>query len=239
MSNAFVQQKTVQSTSSVSSLTTTSMTVTAGNELVSATCGSTNVSSVPPDLATTDSKSDLFVKEVTRQSDQFGAIQLEFSSGAVGGATTFTVTPNFSTFISIAVKEYSGVADYPVESSVNAQGFGQLFSPGALLPPSVGDLYISAWTHAGSGSQTFTAASGWTLRSNLTNTANMPLGSEDFIGSGSQVGSCSISGGTDVSWGCVAIALRAADVAAHNDEDSPNYAQPEFPMTDRGFNEPG
>lgn len=233
MPNLFVRQKVEQSTTSVTSFTTSAMTVTAGDALVVAT----SANGIPA-ITISDSKGDVFATEVSFPSYS-GIVQWDFSSSAVGGSTTFTVTADASWFLSIAVQEYSGVASAPLEG--NAQDFGssQIPNPGPLNPASVGDLYLSAWSHDGSGNETFTPGPGWTLRANLTNTANAPLGTEEFIGSGSQVGKATLSGSATPRWICVAMALRAADVAAPDDGASPNYIAADFPAASRGFGDPG
>lgn len=237
MANAYVQQKAVQSTSSVSSLTTSAMTVTAGNAIASATCANGDGSTVPS-LATTDSKSDVYLIQVTRDEEVFMIVQWEIATNIVGGSTTFTVTPSYARFVSIVAHEYSGVALAPIEGVAQGWSFGsQLPNPGPLAPVSAGDLFLSAWTHGGGINETFTPNTGWTLRGNLTPTANMPLGTEELIGSGTQTGSATLSGAGAPAWACAAMALRAADVAAPDNGNNPNFVFTDFPMADRGFGE--
>lgn len=211
MSIAFVQQKTGQSTTSVSSFTTAAMTVTAGNTLAAAS--SANIGD-PTTQAVSDSQGDVFTAQIKSSSSADQSAQWDVADAAVGGSTTFTVTVSSgSVFLSLGVHEYSGVAEAGVESTTRGDGADSSPTPGVLAPPSAGDLYLSAWTHSGTLSQTFTPNSGWTLRANLTNTANMPLGAEQLIGSGSQTGSVTLVGGA-ATWDIAALALRAADVGA-------------------------
>lgn len=226
---AFVQQQVIQSTSSVASLTTSAITVAAGNAL--AVCSSENY---PATIIVTDSKGDSFNTASTNIESGIQGAQVDIATGAVGGSTTVTITPQFTAFLGICVQEYSGVADAPIESASSAwESSSSVVLPPAVDPPSLGDLYLSAWTHNGAVNQTFTPNSGWTLRSNLTNTANMPLGSAELIGSGPQIGSATLSAAA--TWSVAVMALRAADVAAPDDSVSPNFVASDFPMTDRGF----
>jgi hypothetical protein len=231
----FVQQKAAQSTTSVSSFTTSAMTVTAGNALASATSGNN-----ADTTTTTDSKSNVYNRESVTAGTGM-QINLELATNAIAGATTFTGTPASSQFVGICVHEYSGVALAPVEAN-NGQtdpiGTSQTVTCGALNPPSLNDLYLSVWTHQGTANESFTPAAGWTLRANLTNTTNQPLGSEELIGSGSQVGSATLGGGGTPLWACVGMALRAADQPVPDDGGNPNYVATDFPMTDRGFGLP-
>jgi hypothetical protein len=232
VANLFVQQKTVQSTSSVSSLTTSAMTVTAGNALVAASSANGSVG-----LVTTDSQGDVFAIEVASVSPFLQIVQYELATGAAGGSTTWTLTPSASAFVSLAVQEYAGMAVSPVDTVGHGQGAGSTPTPGSLDPVPAGDAYVSAWTHDGGANQTFTPAPGWTLRSTLTLTANMPLGTEELIGSGPQEGRVTLGAPAPATWDCVAMALRAADVAAPDDGNNPNFVVAEFPMANRGFGE--
>lgn len=222
---AFVQQKVEQSTTSVASFTTSAMTVTAGNALVSGTSVNLNTP-----MVTTDSRGDVFAPQIDEETPSSGGlverVQLDVAFGAVGGSTTFTVTPTSPGFVSIGVLEFSGAASSVETESHGRYGTGQIdqiCNPGPIEPPSAGDLYLSAWTHSGVGSETFTPAAGWTLRANLTNTANMPLGSASFIGSGLQTGTCTLSGSAAPVWDAVVLAIRAADVSAPDPNGNPVF----------------
>lgn len=232
MPNAFVQQKALQSTSSVLSLTTSAMTVTAGNSLASATSGNN-----PDSITTTDSKGNVYNRESITAGTGM-QINLELATNAVAGSTTFTATPTSSQFVSICVHEISGTASAPVEANngqIDPVGTSQIVSCGELNPPSLNDFYLVVWTHQGTANESFTPAPGWTLRSNLTNTVNQPLGSEELIGSGKQVGSATLGGGGTPLWACVGMALRAADQPTPDDGLNPNFVVMDFPFADRGF----
>ena len=187
---AFVQLKAEQSTSSVSSFTTTAMTVTAGNGLVACMCSSINGV-----IGASSSKGDSFSAVVSNLA-AFGSVTIAVARNAVGGSTTFTATPSGTAFCSISAQEYTSFGS--TNEAVNsAQATGSTaVNPGAVNPASAGDLYVACWTHDGSVNQTFTfnvSGEGWQTRSNLTLTANMPLGSQDFYGSGSKTGSATLS----------------------------------------------
>lgn len=236
MAIAFVQQKAEHSTSLVASFTTSVLTVTASDAL--AVC-LVAWSSHPLTASTTDSQSDGFSTEISELDNVAQLVQWDLATDTVGGSTTVTVTPSESAYITICVQEYSGVALAPVEAVVHAYApVSADVNPGTLTPPSAGDLYLSAWTHSGSANETFTPNPAWTLRSNqFQNTSSMPLGSEDVIGSGPQIGSATISSVT--AWVCVGMALRAGDIAPPDDSLSPNFIVQDFPMANRGFEDEG
>lgn len=221
----------------MTSLTTSAMTVTAGHALAVCSCDNVGVSPTAG-LTITDSQADIYGTQAEHASGASRA-QWDLATNVAGGSTTWTVTSGISGFLAICAQEYSGTALAPVEAIGATGGTNQTPNPGSLLPPSIGDLYLSAWTHGGSASETFTPNTGWTLRSNLTNTANMPLGSEELIGSGLQVGSATLSGASVPYWDCVAMALRAADVAAPDDGNSPNFIPSTDPLINRGFRAEG
>lgn len=232
MSIAFVQQKVEQSTSSVSSFTTSSMTVTAGHTLVVAS--SANKSGAGINLAITDSVGDAFATAVISEVEPSGQrVQWDVSDGVAGGSMTATVTMTGDTgVLSIAVHDYSG-ATAAVQTTSAGQASDHAPSCGELLPPSAGDLYVMACTHNGSANETFTAGSGFTRRANLTLTANMPLGTEDLVSSGSQIGSATYGGAGAVSWNAAGLTIRAADVSAP--DPGLQFIGVDFPRSDRGF----
>lgn len=209
MQPQFVQQKAEQSTSSVASFTSTSMTVTEGNAIVACMCASMNGT-----LTTTDNNGGKYTQSVIKNNaTNAQSVSISSATGCRGGATTFTVTPQSSSFCSISAQEYSGLAlVHPDDGTTNSGEATSLnVNPGAVNPPNLNDLYVAAWVHNGSASQTFTynvSGEGWTARANLTNTTREPLGSQDFIGSGSKTGSATISSGPPV-WDAVVATFRA------------------------------
>lgn len=233
-----MQKTASQSTSSVTSFTSAAITVTAGNALAVCSCDNVGWSNPSAGLSMTDSLGDLFAQAINWTS-RFTRAQWDLATGCTGGSTTVTVTSGVAAFVSLCAQEYSGVASSPIEEVNHGEGAGLAVDPGVLNPPSAGDVYLSTWTHDGVGNESFTAAASWTLRSNLTTTANMPLGSEEFIGSGSQTGTATLGGAATPNWTAVAMALHAADVTPPSNEDNPNFVQTDFPAADRGFTEPG
>lgn len=232
MSIAFVQQKTEQSTSSVSSFTTSPLTVTAGHTLVVAS--SANKSGPGINLVITDSVGDAFATAVISEVTPTGQrVQWDVADGVAGGSMTATVTMTGDTgVLSIAVQEYSG-ATAAVETTSTGQASDHAPSCGDLVPPSAGDLYLMACTHNGSANETFTAGGGFTRRSNLTLTANMPLGTEELITSGLQTGSATYGGAGAVSWNAAGLTIRSADVSAP--DPGLQFVGVDFPRSDRGF----
>src|SRR4051812_17716372 len=104
MANAFVQQKTEQSTTNVTSFTTSAMTVTAGNAVAVASCANNYAVT----LTITDSVGDAFARQIDADESISQRVQWDLATNVVGGSTTFTVTSSLSKFLSIAVHEYSG-----------------------------------------------------------------------------------------------------------------------------------
>lgn len=203
-----LQLKEGQSTLAVASFTTTAMTVTAGNAAVACMSGSaTGIVSVTASDSLADAHSNS-VSKVRGTGGQMVAIDV-FPTLA-GGSTTWTVTPDRNSFVSICVTEHSGMHATPKEGTNTGEAASQAVSPGAINPATASDLYVSCWTHDGSGSQTFTAGGGATLRGNQTNTANQPLGSEDFVGSGSQTLSATLSGAANPTWDAAVGTFKAA-----------------------------
>lgn len=213
MAWAFVQQKVEQSTTNVASFTTSAFTVTAGDTLVVASCA--NKSGPGINLAITDSVGDAFATAVISEVTPSGQrVQWDTTASSAGGSMTATVTMTGDTgFLSIAVHDYSGGTG-AVETSNTGQASDHAPSCGALSPPSASDLYVMACTHNGSANETFTAGGGFTRRANLTLTANMPLGTEEFITSGLQIGSATYGGAGAVSWNAAGVTVRAGDVSA-------------------------
>jgi hypothetical protein len=196
MAIRFVQQKTEQSTSSVSSFTTTAMTVDAGNAIVACMSAARTATT---SLVASDSNGDAFTLAIFKVgAPNGGAVSIYVAPVLAGGSTTFTVTPDASDFVSISAQEYSGMVRVSPSEATNSGGptAGTTASPGAVNPASVNDLYVACWTHNGTTSQLFPtnpSGEGWILRSNLTNTANMPLGSQDLVASGSKTGNRTLS----------------------------------------------
>lgn len=186
-----LQQKAEQGTSSAAFFTSTAMTVTAGNGLVACMCTNANTT-----LTATDSKSDAYTPAVTNS--QIGVTTgIAVAPIIAGGSTTFTVTPGVNGFSSICVTEHSGMATTsPGEATNSGQATSANINPGAVNPATANDLYVACWAHGG-GTLTFTfnvSGEGWTQRSNLTNSVNEPLGSQDLVASGSKTGSATLSG---------------------------------------------
>lgn len=200
----------LQSTAAVALFTTTAITVTAGNAVVVSMCAANNTT-----ITASDSKSDAYTNALTR-STAGGSIGISVAPVLVGGSTTFTVTPGTNSFVSISAAEYSGMAtSAPAEATNQAGASSQNVSPGAVNPASSGDLYVAAWVHSGALDQTFTynvSGEGWTARSNLTLTANEPLGSQDLVSSGSKTGSATLSGAANPAWNAVVATFKAAVV---------------------------
>lgn len=216
MSIAFVQQKAEQSTSSVSSFTTTtSMNVGVSNAIVMCIAGSiVSLSS----LVASDSQGNAYIlARFAAGSPSAGSLSIYVAPRVAGGATFFTATPNISSFVTICAQEYSGLQNItPTEVTGQnaASSVSSIVAP-AMTPPSDNDLYISCWTHDGSASQTCTfdaTGEGWQARSNLSNTANQPLFSQDLVASGTKKGS--FTGGTPATyaWLVLGATFRAADM---------------------------
>lgn len=191
----FVQQKAEQSTSSVASFTTTAMTVSPANSIVMCLSASDAANTA---IVASDSAANPYALAVFKTGG-VGAGNVSIYSAPViaGGSTTFTGTPNTSAFVSISAQEYSQVVKSSPGDAVNsASGNGTQISPGAVTPSVAGCLYVACWTDGSGTSPTFPtqpSAEGWALRSNLTNTANMPLGSQDLINSGTKTGNRTMS----------------------------------------------
>jgi hypothetical protein len=211
MAIAFVQQKAEQSTSSVASFTTSAMTVSSANAIVACTCGSV---STLTSLVVSDSAGDAYSLAVFKAATPGlgGSVSIYSAPVLAGGSTTFTVTPNVNAFVSISAQEYSGmVTSSPGEATNNGTGTSTTTSPGAVNPATANDLYVACWSHNGSTSQTFPtnpSGEGWNLRSNLTNTTNQPLGSQDLVSSGSKTGNRTIS--ASASWVSIVATFKAA-----------------------------
>lgn len=202
---AFIQQKAEQSTSSVSSFTSTAMSVAAGNSIVACMCCNINTAT---SLVASDSKSNAYTL-AKLQSTINGGVSIYVAPLILGGSTTYTVTPSSAAFVSISAQEYSGMLTVNPGEATNGAGptSSNNISPGAVNPASTNDLYVACWSHSGAASQTFTAnlsGEGWTLRSNLTNTANQPLGSQDIVSSGSRTGSAGLGGAAAIWYAAVA-----------------------------------
>lgn len=201
--------KAEQSTSSVTSFTSTAMTVTAGNGIVACMCSSINNT-----LVASDSTVSTYNQAVIKQNTiSVQTVAISVATGITGGSTTYKVTPGASAFCSISAQEYSGLASgNPSDATTNTgEAASTAVNPGAVNPPGTGDLYVAAWVHNGSVSQAFTfnvSGEGWNQRANLTNTANQPLGSQDFIGSGSKTGSATL--GTSATWDAAVATFKAA-----------------------------
>lgn len=196
MAVPFVQLKAEQSTSSVSSFTSSAMTVAGGNAIVACMSASTvSLSS----LVASDSKSNPYSLAVFKAGSSSGAtVSIYVAPTIAGGSTTYTVTPSSSCFVSISAQEYSGIRPTSPGEATNSAGptSSTAVNPGAVSPASLGDLYVACWSHDGSANQAFTfnvSGEGWNQRSNLTNTTNMPLGSQDLVSSGSRTGSATLA----------------------------------------------
>lgn len=202
-----------QSTTAVASFTTTAITVTAGNAVVATM--SASAGSLQTAVTATDSKLDAFSHSVTK-ANAAGTLVcgIDVAPSLAGGSTTFTVTPNATGFCSISAQEYSGMAAAPKEATNSGEGSTTAVSPGAVNPASSGDLYVSCWTHDGTTiAFTFNASGeGWTQRSNLTNGANQPLGSQDIITSGSKTGSATLASAAN--WECCVGTFKAATIGS-------------------------
>jgi hypothetical protein len=202
----FIQQKNEQSSVAVSSFTSSSMTVTAGNAIVQDMSG--NATGINT-LTASDDKVDTFKTAAWKH--QTGGtpndlVTIAWAVNIVGGSTAFKVTPDVSAVVSLCAKEYSGLSA-TTETSAGAEASSSTISPGAVTAPTPNSLYVAAWTHDGSLSQTFTfnlSGQGWTARSNLTSTTLQPLGSQDIIGTGSKTGSAGVVGGSVLWDACVA-----------------------------------
>lgn len=195
MAHPFVQQVAEQSPSSVASYTTSgALVVTQGNAIV--ICMSSNGTGAGT-LVATDSQGNVYTPVVTRAATS-GVVAIAIAVGVKGGSTTFTVTPNASQVLGICAQEYAGVstAVSVVDGTNSATNTGTLVGSVPVSPSSRNDLYVACWTHDGSVNQTFgfnASLEGWTARSNLTNTALMPLGSQDLISGGPRTGSATLS----------------------------------------------
>ena len=205
------QEISAQSTSSVTSFTTGSLTVTATNSAVA--CMSSSTTSATLDASSTPSST--WATSIVNSLAN-GSTSIARTVSLAGGSTTFTVTPSAAQFVSIGVVEYTGMATTtPDEATNSATATSLNVNPGAVNPASTGDLYVACWTHNGAADQTFTfnvSGEGWTARANLTLTANQPLGSQDLINaSGSKTGSATISSGPPV-WVAAVATYKAAPV---------------------------
>lgn len=212
MAIAFVQMKAAQGTSSAASFTTTAMTTTGGNAIVS--CMGTNGGALTS-LNASDSIPNTYTNGVITKFISFGNVAIGVARSITGGSTTFTVTPNAARFSSISAQEYSGFGSSNEATNSGSASASAAVSPGAVNPASSNDLYVACWTHDGSVSQAFTfnvSGEGWNQRSNLTNTANSPLGSQDLVSSGSKTGSATL--GTAANWEAAVATFTAAAAAA-------------------------
>lgn len=175
-----VQAVSVQSTTSVTTLTSPTFTSTTGNLLAvvwgdgtGATYGATPIS---------DNKANTWAPAVARASSgTVLALAQSYAKNIAGGAGhTVTQTATAADFLCLAVEEVSGAdTAAPLDqhpAGATSAGGSNPHNAAAMTPTVAGTLAVAGMTHAGISTNTFAATGTGTVRTSQTNTSNQPIG---------------------------------------------------------------
>jgi hypothetical protein len=212
----FVQQVAGHGTGSSLTLTPSS-TVAAGDRLV-VEVGVWNASGATASTVT-DSAGNSYVRLLSFKASDGTQMSVWSAPIAAGGGTrpTITVKPTSSADLGVAVSEYSGlstvadasVVDKSAHKSGTTGGTTATVSSGATAGTTAGnELAIGFYADSGSG-DTLTAGSGWTQRSNVSNTGDMELLTEDQnLSAAGATPNASVKTGAKTTWLMATIVLK-------------------------------
>ena len=217
---AFVQQASTHA-SSVSSLAVTpSAPLGTGNRLV------VEVGAWSSSAATTSSVTDTAGDTFTEVSHFTGPDKTEQSIWTApvtaGAGNTPTVTANFTSAADAAITalEYSGLSSAAGSAAVDQQATASgttttagTVSSGATQATGAGnELAVGFYSDSGFG-DTLTAGSGYTARTNISNTSNMELLAEDQVVGAGATPSASVGTGPKTIWEMATVVFKAGSQA--------------------------
>ena len=220
-SPSFVQQASAHGRATSLSVTPSS-TLTVGNRMVVLvgvwSAGGATAGTV------TDSAGDQFVEVGHWAASEQTEMSVWTAPIWSGGGTkpTITVTLTGSADVGMAASEYSGLSTVSdasvVDQSARATGTtsgSASVSSGATAATSAGnELALGLYADSGFG-DTLTAGSGWTQRSNISNTGDMELLSEDqVLASSGAKPNASVGTGPSTTWQVATVVLKGTPASA-------------------------
>lgn len=187
-------------------------TVTTGNAIV---VGCSSYHSTVTSTSVTDGLNTY--TQARAHKGTFLLVGIYAATNITGGALTFTcnfsasLAPNQAAFM--VVNEYSGMATSSFVDAVNsAVGTSATMSPGAITTTASGDLvYSMCSVDVPSGTDTFTAATNYTLQGNQGDSSKSDGVSEDRILTGTSTETASITDSTGSrDFTCAVASFKAA-----------------------------
>ncbi len=140
-------------------------------------------------------------------------LSIWYFENSAAGTPTVTVQPNASTYMGVAIHEYTGVLTLSSLRSASAGASGTSVNPATgNAGSSAGDLVVAAYAE-GNGISTDTVASPFTMRCNTLHAAvGEGLGTADDVAAGGNEGA-TFTLSASVGWTALAAAFKPAAVA--------------------------
>jgi hypothetical protein len=219
---AFVQQVASHHANVSSLALTPSTNVTAGNRLV-VVVGVWSGSSATA-KSVTDSAGNAYVELLHFKASEGTELSVWTAPITAGGGTrpAITVKPSATADVGAAVSEYSGLSTAADASVLDASatatgttGGAATVSSGTTPPTSTaGELALGMYVDSGFG-DTLSAGSGWTQRSNVSNTSDVELLSEEqILSAAGATPNATAATGASTTWLMATVVLKPASAGS-------------------------
>lgn len=210
---AFVTGQTNSGTSATSSVSVLLTGVTAGHMLYVYAAG--DKTTAPPTTAVSDNVGGTWTNiavEANSGGNGQGSGGAWVCLNAPGGSTTITFSFTGATACFLGVAEYNPNGTTPADASnkaVNTNTTATTVNPGTITTANANDVVLVG-ANNGNANVTWTAGSGYAVRTSVSSAANMAGALQDQTLSATQAGFATAFGNTSQGWTAIAAAITAA-----------------------------